>query len=706
MITQAPLQIYTSGLIFAPTASLVKKRFVGCVPRWIKGLPRVEENWSTLVQTLEGHSLSVLAMAYAPCGKLLASSSYDHTIKLWDPRSGALQQTFEGLSSQVVALAFSCDSKYLASVTYNSCFELRDLSSGKSQQTLDIFPVSEITAFSPNITMVASVLRDDRILLWNIKSKAVVQEIKSPSCDMSVESCGLAFSPDSKLLASISTERSAQIWDVNSGTLLHTLTGHAYGIEAVAFSPDSTQLASSSSDGTVKLWNCRSGELRMSLTCSLTAAVNNVAFSPDGARLASVLSNNSTQLWDVETGVLQQTIDSSSTRHCIVVFSPDSRHLALTSYKTIELRDTRSTAPRRTKHRFGNSLSIYLTGTTTSLFSPDGKLRTVVSDNRVELWDTSSVAMQTEFDHVDINGVVFSPPGTQLATISTTAIKLWDMKTKTLQQTFEALPGSSFKGLVFSPDSKLLSSKSSEGTIILWSTMSGEVQQRFKRPSDRRETVGFSPSFKQLIVASAASIEIWNVESGALQVIVKGFSIDVNHLNFSPDERQLVLTLGNTVVILNAVSGEVQQMLRDYSGVEERVVAFSPDSKQLAIASKETIQVWDNEGKELRQTFKNDALPVYMAFSHDGALLKTSTGCHQIGHVSDSMSLPRRGPQSLHVTDQWIYYGAERILRLPPEYRTRRYNISTGVVGLFHSQLMLSVEFDLDLLFNLLKYEG
>src|SRR5579862_1147861 len=83
-IEQAPLQIYCSGLIFVPTMSIVRKQFEDRMPPWAKILSKVERDWGALLQTLEGHSSLVRAVAFSPDGKLLASPSRDGIVKLGD----------------------------------------------------------------------------------------------------------------------------------------------------------------------------------------------------------------------------------------------------------------------------------------------------------------------------------------------------------------------------------------------------------------------------------------------------------------------------------------------------------------------------------------------------------------------------------------------------------------------------------------------
>ncbi len=476
-------------------------------------------------------------------------------------------------------------------------------------------------AFSPNGKILASGSGDRTIKLWNVETG---QEIKSLT-GHSGWVYSAAFSPDGKTLASGSSDNSIKLWNVESGQELKSLAGHSSLVSSVAFSPDGKIIASGSADKSIKLWNVETGQEIKALT-GHSGSANSVAFSSDGKTIASGSYDNSIKLWNVENGQELKSLASHSDYVESVVFSPDGKTIVSGSRdKTIKLWNVET--GQEIKSLTGHSDSVL-----SVTFSLDGKtLASGSSDNSIKLWNVESgQELKSLEGHTEsISSVAFSPDGKTLASGSyDNSVKLWSVESG--QETKSPAGHSeSVMSVAFSPDGKTLASGSWDKTVKLWNVESGQELKSLVGHSSRIESVAFSPDGKMLASAEIydKTIKLWNVESGQELKSFTGHSDWIESVAFSPDGKTIASGSWDSTIKLWSIESE--QELKSFTGHSSLVssVTFSPDGKTLASGSADhTIKLWNiKSGQELKSFTGHSDSADSVAFSPDGKTLASGS---------------------------------------------------------------------------------
>ncbi|RYP77860.1 hypothetical protein DL771_000957 [Monosporascus sp. 5C6A] len=214
----------------------------------------------------------------------------------------------------------------------DTAWRLRQTLKGHEDSVLSV-------AFSHDSKLLASGSSDDTVRLWDTATGQLRQTFEGHQNDVT----SVAFSHDSKLLASGSDDNTVRVWDTATGQLRQTLEGHQNAVNSIAFSHDSKLLASGSDDNTVRIWDTATGQLQQ--TFGGQPYINSIAFSHDSKLLASGSNDKTVRLWDTVTGQLRQTLEGHEDVIYSVVFSHDSKLLASGSVdKTVRLWDTATDA--------------------------------------------------------------------------------------------------------------------------------------------------------------------------------------------------------------------------------------------------------------------------------------------------------------------------------------------------------------------------
>ena len=272
--------------------------------------------------TLEGHTDIVWSVAFSPNGQILASASWDRTIRLWNPNTGQHKTTLIGHKQDIQSVAFSPNGQTLASASWDRTIRLWNPHTGQLKRILRGRSHGVLAvAFSPDGQILASGNAGPTVVrLWNTTTWQVERTLTGHMG--SVESA--AFSPDGATLASGSRDETIRLWNSHTGKHIRTIPD-AGRVNQLAFSPDGDTLASGSWDKTIRLWHPHTGKLKRTLP-QQTGWRNPVAFSPDGGTL--VIGNRGISLWDIETGQYKEPLIEDIGEAISVAFNTDGTMLA------------------------------------------------------------------------------------------------------------------------------------------------------------------------------------------------------------------------------------------------------------------------------------------------------------------------------------------------------------------------------------------
>jgi WD40 repeat protein len=315
--------------------------------------------------TYRGHSQGVNALAWSPDSALIASSSWDGTIQVWESATAKKLLTYSGHAQFPDSVSWSPDGARLVSTGKGGSLHLWRAVTGALQWSYqdELWRSgTQRAVWSPDGVRIATVGfpapfpggAQATLMVWDATSGRRLVTYHDDSNAASV-----VWSPDSARLATGGANQTVAVWPANptdqsdgvAGPALDSVwrnQGEIATATQVVWSPDGARIASCGtkpiilfgSNGGVRLWNAATGQRMLTYTGHDSSVdLLALAWSPDGKYLASGGTDQIVSVWEARTGaqvavyrghIDQQPIPDSAYPYAItaLAWSPDSARIA------------------------------------------------------------------------------------------------------------------------------------------------------------------------------------------------------------------------------------------------------------------------------------------------------------------------------------------------------------------------------------------
>ncbi|KIK33091.1 hypothetical protein CY34DRAFT_813848, partial [Suillus luteus UH-Slu-Lm8-n1] len=264
------------------------------------------------------------------------------------------------------------DGKQIIVYSYDGSFQVRDLKTGTQvgEEWEDKDRGAATIALSPDGKKVASGRRDGAVKLWNVDTGKVIKTWTGHTEWVN----SVSWSPDGGRVVSGSVDGTFRVWDVESGKTILGPINTEEEVYAVCYSSDAKMIATAGIRAGVKIWDANLGELLK----TLKGAFSCLAWTSDGKTLVADKSKFDTATWTEVDMCEDYGVDRIS-------LSPNDRILAIYYYKTAQLWDLETNQPIGTPLHHQDDVK-------SATFSVDGKfLLTCCDDGHIYTWDASAI---------------------------------------------------------------------------------------------------------------------------------------------------------------------------------------------------------------------------------------------------------------------------------------------------------------------------
>jgi WD40 repeat protein len=405
------------------------------------------------------------------------------------------------------------------------------------------------------------------------------------------------FTPDGKQILTISTDRTARLWD-RAGEQLLVFSGHQGFVSDAAFSPDGQRLATASIDKDAMVWDRLTGTQQLVLR-GHEEILRSIAFNPDGSQLATASQDQTARIWDALSGEVLKVLKGHSGGVSTAQYSPDGKRLLTASDdKTGVIWDAATGKPLK-------SLLGHAGRVGAASFSNSGRFVVTASDDRTaRIWDTETDAEPAVLSgHADrVTWAVFSPGDDLIVTTSADqTARLWDARSHNMLGVLSGHSGAVIRAR-FSADGKMLATVSTDKTARVWDVFERRELYALIGHEDEVVDIAFSPDGTRVVTASAdGTARTWRLVPGVETNVLTGHQKEVWRAVFDPKDELIVSASEDGTVRLWGISSSASSRVLTRHEAEVSTAEFSPDGTKVVTASwDKTARIMDvSSGQQL-----------------------------------------------------------------------------------------------------------
>ncbi|QYT02124.1 hypothetical protein H0G86_009131 [Trichoderma simmonsii] len=634
---KAPLQIYSSALVFAPKYSIVRRLFENNIPTWLCTLPTVQSHWDPCLATLEedGPLLDKI-MVFPEGGKFLSISLSGGIFKIWDLNALTCLETHRAASFKSSRpVIFSTDGRDLMYLSGHDVLQIMDYNT-KSCLSEYIGHTGRITSalFSPASHRIASVSEDGTLRIWDrVTRKCLTVYDYDAERNKIVD-----FSPDGSRIIMISNPSLIHLLDTDKLGEKSIHYPYTNSLTSVCFSPNGQNLVSIDTSGIMKIWDNRFE--KATIASGLSSWERPVVFFSDSNQLITPMKGPELRIclgiWDVSLVKCKLLDGHQAPITDIKLSRNESRIVSASRDKTIRIWDVSSGACIMTYSGHDQPVAFV------SYLSDEKYILSTEFNGISKIWDTSLEALTTPYESHDgaILEVIYSPNKRNIITTSgDRTLRLWDASTEQCvaigehHQSFGWIPlvipqdiaSGPFdhtrqkragglcpwpRSIRFSSDgSAFASATEGETAIKLWDATTGSfrilIQDAVSFESQIRSIV-FSPDDSTVVSITRGGLARYCETATKTKDDSSVYTCDdawgVLSLAFSEDGAWLITTYSNGIIKLINLLTREEEKISINPGKEVWRAAMSADGTKVASVSHGKLTVFDRN----TQTFNFD----------------------------------------------------------------------------------------------------